>query len=204
MMPNKIILLTIFIYITLNLRKIENFIQSGYKIEKFTAENDKERVALVSLETRMQIALFKLVGLAIYHFVQADKKVVQDVAMQDVPSWWNYSKTEDIIITIILFLSMAIIAGLYYSSILDLQSMTTLDNIINESFTLLFIRTVIKSTLAPSKKVYTKAEQIGDVLDDLAVAKVFGTTSADADAQKKDNSRLRAAPGGPQAGQGIG
>ena len=41
MMPNKIILLTIFLYITLNLRKIENFIQSGCKIESFTEKAQK-------------------------------------------------------------------------------------------------------------------------------------------------------------------
>ena len=184
MMPNKIILLTIFLYITLNLRKIENFIQSGYKIEKFTAENDKERVALVSLETRMQIALAKLVGLAIYHFVQADKFVGTNAK----PIWWKYSDMMDTIITIILFLSMVIIAGLYYSSILDLQSMTTLDNIINESFTLIFIRTVIKSTLAPSEQVEIKAQEISNILS--AVAKGPGGSVSQNDGTEKQGDNM--------------
>ena len=43
MMPNKIILLTIFLYITLNLRKIENFIQNGYKIESFMADGSSSK-----------------------------------------------------------------------------------------------------------------------------------------------------------------
>jgi hypothetical protein len=40
MIFDKIVLLTIFLYITLNLRKVENFIQNGYKFEAFTAEED--------------------------------------------------------------------------------------------------------------------------------------------------------------------
>ena len=38
MIFDKIVLLTIFLYITLNLRKVENFIDGGYKFEAFTEE----------------------------------------------------------------------------------------------------------------------------------------------------------------------
>ena len=166
MMSNKIILLTIFLYITLNLRKIENFIQSGYKIEYFTAEIDKERVALVSLETRMQIALVKLVGLSMFIYFQAPKK-----------EWWKFNEWIDVVITTILLLSCVIIAALYYSGILDLQSMTTLDNLINESFTLIFIRTVIRSTLAPPEGVMAKALEISNFLSANNPTKVEGAAA---------------------------
>ena len=39
MMINKVVLLTIFLYIALNLTKIENFIDSGYKFESFTDDD---------------------------------------------------------------------------------------------------------------------------------------------------------------------
>ena len=42
MIFDKVVLLTIFLYITLNLRKIENFIDGGYKFEAFTAKKDKK------------------------------------------------------------------------------------------------------------------------------------------------------------------
>ena len=42
-MIDRIVLLTIFLYITLNLKKIENFIDGGYKFEAFTAKKDKKQ-----------------------------------------------------------------------------------------------------------------------------------------------------------------
>ena len=76
-MPNKIILLTIFLYITLNLRKIENFIQSGCKIESFTKADGrlaKQKQIIAAQTSEYQISgaiaiikLFIILGYFLYY-----------------------------------------------------------------------------------------------------------------------------------------
>jgi hypothetical protein len=168
-MPNKIILLTIFLYITLNLRKIENFIQNGYKIESFTAEK-AERAALVSLETRMQIALLKIVGLSMLIYYQAPKIGVTGLAQFQVD--WKIG-----IIVFMIMLFGVLIAVLYITNMLDLQWMTTLENVINEFVSMTFIYVAVKiamrdseknTTVASSEVLESYAKRLNGLLDQLA------------------------------------
>ena len=147
MMPNKIILLTIFLYITLNLRKIENFIQNGYKIESFTAEK-AERAALVSLETRMQIALLKSFGLIIFIYFIAPKKE------GNLSIFLKHNR--DSFIMLILFILVGLIAGFYFTNMLDLQWMTIIENVINEIASMTFIYVVVKIAMRDSEKNSTE------------------------------------------------
>ena len=163
MMPNKIILLTIFLYITLNLRKIENFIQNGYKIESFTAEK-AERAALVSLETRMQIALLKSFGLIIFIYFMAPKKG------NTFSERLFLRHNRDSFIILILFILVGLIAGFYFTNMLDLQWMTTLENVINEIASMTFIYFVVKIAMRDSEKnsnedLNSYAERILRLLD---------------------------------------
>ena len=146
-MPNKIILLTIFLYITLNLRKIENFIQNGYKIESFTAEK-AERAALVSLETRMQIALLKSFGLIIFIYFIAPKKE------GNLSIFLKHNR--DSFIMLILFILVGLIAGFYFTNMLDLQWMTIIENVINEIASMTFIYVVVKIAMRDSEKNSTE------------------------------------------------
>ena len=147
MMPNKIILLTIFLYITLNLRKIENFIQNGYKIESFTAEK-AERAALVSLETRMQIALLKSFGLIIFIYFIAPKKE------GNLSIFLKHNR--DSFIMLILFILVGLIAGFYFTNMLDLQWMTIIENVINEIASMTFSYVVGKIAMRDSEKNSTE------------------------------------------------
>ena len=65
-MIDKVVLLTIFLYITLNLRKIEKFIQSGYKFEAFTDfnTNDRDRSAVTKLTIITNLKTQSAVGMA--------------------------------------------------------------------------------------------------------------------------------------------
>tara|TARA_B100001094_G_C17920598_1_gene665736 strand:+ start:107 stop:664 length:558 start_codon:yes stop_codon:yes gene_type:complete len=159
-MIDKVVLLTIFLYITLNLRKVDKFIQSGYKFESFTNE------AKIDLETRMRIALVKSFGLIMFYYYMAPKTENSKFVLREY---------KDFFILIIFGIIFAVlITVLYFSDMLDLQWVAMLENVINELGSLLFIWVTITSTMAPSDKVLKEFKKI---LSD--VQKVETDTNAD-------------------------
>ena len=158
-MIDKVVLLTIFLYITLNLRKVDKFIQSGYKFESFTNE------AKIDLETRMRIALVKSFGLIMFYYYMAPKTENSKFVLREY---------KDFFILIIFGIIFAVlITVLYFSDMLDLQWVAMLENVINELGSLLFIWVTITSTMAPSDKVLNEFQQI------LSAQKVETDTNAD-------------------------
>ena len=70
MIFDKIVLLTIFLYITLNLRKVENFIDGGYKFEAFTAKSPTLQTSQGAIKGRVVYTIIKSTAmLFVLHFL---------------------------------------------------------------------------------------------------------------------------------------
>jgi len=71
MINDKIVLLTIFLYITLSLRKVENFVDNGCKIEDFTQEEvPTERIMTASWSL---LKLFILSGFMLKYITKEER-----------------------------------------------------------------------------------------------------------------------------------
>ena len=121
-MIDKVILLTIFIYITLNLRKIENFIQSGCKIENFAAENQKsgkgkQKVDKVALNSGMIWGLIKLSVISLYMLYD---------------TYYHFSKINMFMSVLSIFATIGIGISYLVGALDDITNLTWLETIINE------------------------------------------------------------------------
>ena len=149
---NKIVLLTIFLYITLNLRKVEKFIDGGFNYEGFTAP---DRIVKLGLDVRMQIAMVKLMLLAIGILIVSDK-----VTKPNGDSGFIPSGQMEIMMIIVAILMTALLAILYYTETLDLQSITWIESLLNESISMVLIYVVIKSAIGPAQPIADVGERI--------------------------------------------
>jgi hypothetical protein len=139
-MIDKIILLTIFLYITLNLKKIDNFIQSGYKIEHFTATKyskkegvGRQKVDKVALNSGMIWGLIKLSVISCY--------MIYDTIH-------NFSIPYVLLTLITSLATIALIISYFVGAIDDLTSLTWLENIINEVSLVLGIGSLVNMAVS--------------------------------------------------------
>ena len=124
-MIDKVILLSLFLYITLNLKKIEKFIQSNYNIESFTAKNKNRgnRINEIAMETRMGVGILKLVGMMIGLTIISTKK-----GDNYVPTELRHAAAP--VGTLILII---LLVSLWASDQLkDIRTMTLIETFINE------------------------------------------------------------------------
>ena len=63
---NKVVLLTIFLYIALNLRTIERFVQNGHIVEPFTAIGDNEKAKIITQGIVKSIMMLFIIGYFIF------------------------------------------------------------------------------------------------------------------------------------------
>jgi len=63
---NKVVLLTIFLYIALNLRTIERFVQNGHIVEPFTAIGDNEKAKIITQGIVKSIMMLFIIGFFIF------------------------------------------------------------------------------------------------------------------------------------------
>ena len=139
-MIDKIILLTIFLYITLNLKKIDNFIQSGYKIEHFTATKyskkegvGRQKVDKVALNSGMIWGLIKLSVISCY---------------MSYDTIHNFSIPYVLLPLITSLATIALIISYFVGAIDDLTSLTWLENIINEVSLVLGIGSLVNMAVS--------------------------------------------------------
>ena len=151
-MPNKIILLTIFLYITLNLRKIENFIQSGCKIESFMADGSsskadgrlakqKQIIAAQTSEYQISgaIAIIKLVFISGFYVFQINKH--------------SNNTKHKIILAFLLVLLVALIGSIAAASASEdlsddsWKTVITLSTLSNEVSNLMIIYITVKMSI---------------------------------------------------------
>ena len=139
-MIDKIILLTIFLYITLNLKKIDNFIQSGYKIEHFTATKyskkegvGRQKVDKVALNSGMIWGLIKLSVISCY--------MIYDTIH-------NFSIPYVLLTLITSLATIALFISYFVGAIDDLTSLTWLENIINEVSLVLGIGSLVNMAVS--------------------------------------------------------
>ena len=88
-----------------------------------------------------------------------------------VPEFWP------LVGIFLLIIIAGLIAALYFTNMLDLQWMTTLENLINESLSLVFIWATITYTMAPTDEVEELARQIHQKLTNLATREADSDTA---------------------------
>ena len=188
MMPNKIILLTIFLYITLNLRKIENFIQTeddaaaaaaaeAEKEEKKEKKKEKEERKTIQeiktnemeeTKTRAVYSILYLVGILVIIYLLGRDDV--DVKSLKFLRFFDYNSGTGIwVMTFILFIILvSVTIAAFNAEDMDSEEWKALiwiESLTSEIISVLTIYVVVKIVASESEEY--KAAANNDVLIDL-------------------------------------
>ena len=133
---NKVVLVTIFLYIALNLKTIESFLQKGHIVEPFTAVDNNEKTIIIIQGIVKCIIMLLFAGY--YYMLPDSNNGIQDIEFNSIIVFITI--TTMIMLTSIIIISIK--STKLYNTIIYIQSF--LKPMINLMYIYALVKIVIK------------------------------------------------------------
>jgi len=199
-MIDKVILLSLFLYITLNLKKIEKFIQSNYNIESFTASKNKNRgnrINEIAVQTRMGVGMLKLVGMMVglTYISTKDKGNIYPTAAKHVAAPGGT--------LIIIILLMALWGS---GQLKDIRALTYIETFINELSSIVGIYFLVVMGVRQDHAALSGGDfkTFYDAVEEVFVAKGKKDAAKESSDSGSDDEYVDAASGSGSGSDGSG